>query len=193
MAARQIILAGPAAALGLLLTACGSTSTTSSQPSAPATASATSTLPGTPATASATSSQLGASAAASATSAQASVPATASPTAALSACEKFAATHTFMHLVKAQANADGSLSVTGNAATMVCGGPDDFHYDFGSKAVTGHVSAAAAVTVLNSSMQDVPITHVKFPAYLAGDMNVKVFTYTGPRAAISAMAEQFHP
>jgi hypothetical protein len=95
--------------------------------------------------------------------------------------------------VSARANADGSLSLTGNAATMVCGGPDDFHYDFGSTTVTGHVSPAAALTVLSASLQDVPIMHAKFPAYLAGDMNVKVFTYTGPLTAITAMAEQFHP
>jgi hypothetical protein len=33
----------------------------------------------------------------------------------------------------------------------------------------------------------------KFPSYLASDMNVRVFTHTGPRTAITALTEQFHP
>jgi hypothetical protein len=83
--------------------------------------------------------------------------------------------------------------VTGVAATMVCGGPDDFHYDFGPAAVTGHVLASAAIQVLSSALQLTPIKLSKFPSYLASDMNVRVFTYTGPRTAITALTEQFHP
>jgi hypothetical protein len=42
-------------------------------------------------------------------------------------------------------------------------------------------------------LQPTPISLAKFPSYLAKDMNVRVFTYTGPRTAITALAEQFHP
>jgi len=55
------------------------------------------------------------------------------------------------------------------------------------------VLASAAIQVLNSALQPTPITLAKFPRYLAGDMNVRVFTYTGPRTAITALSEQFHP
>jgi hypothetical protein len=76
---------------------------------------------------------------------------------------------------------------------MVCGGPDDFHYEDKAGTVTGHVLASATIQVLNSAIQPTPITLAKFPAYLASDMNVRVFTYTGPRTAITSLNEQFHP
>ena len=53
--------------------------------------------------------------------------------------------------------------------------------------------ASATIHVLNSALQPTPITLAKFPSYLAGDMNVRVFTYTGRRTAITALSEQFHP
>ena len=114
-------------------------------------------------------------------------------TSAASACSAFASGHTFLHLTSASENADGTLTVTGAAATMVCGGPDDFHYNFGPAAVTGHVLASATIAVLSSTLQPTPIKLGKFPSYLASDMNVRVFTYTGPRTAITALTEQFHP
>jgi hypothetical protein len=110
-----------------------------------------------------------------------------------SACSAFASGHSFLHLTSATENADGTLTVTGAAATMVCGGPDDFHYDFTSATVTGQVLASATIQVLNSALQPTPITLAKFPSYLASDMNVRVFTYTGPRTAITALSEQYHP
>ena len=114
-------------------------------------------------------------------------------TSAASACSAFASGHTFLHLTSAAENADGTLTVTGAAATMVCGGPDDFHYNFGPAAVTGHVLASATIAVLSATLQPTPIKLGKFPSYLASDMNVRVFTYTGPRTAITALTEQFHP
>jgi hypothetical protein len=114
-------------------------------------------------------------------------------TSATSACSAFASGHTFLHLTRASENADGTLTVTGVAATMICGGPDDFHYNFGPAAVTGHVLASATIAVLSSTLQPTPIKLGKFPGYLASDMNVRVFTYAGPRTAITALTEQFHP
>jgi hypothetical protein len=114
-------------------------------------------------------------------------------TAATSACDAFASGHAFLHLTSAKENADGTLTVTGVAATMICGGPDDFHYNFATVTVTGHVLASATIQVLSSTLQPTPIKIAKFPSYLASDMNVRVFTYTGPRTAITALTEQFHP
>jgi hypothetical protein len=122
---------------------------------------------------------------------EASAPATGGATP--SACTSFAAGHAFLHLASAKENADGTVTVTGQTATMICGGPDDFHYNFGTATVTGHVLASAKIQVLNSALQLTPITPAKFPSYLAGDVNVRVFAYTGPRTAITALSEQFHP
>ena len=134
-----------------------------------------------------------ASAGCAATSSSAAPTAPPTSTTTTSACTAFASGHAFLHLTRATENPDGTLTVTGVVATMVCGGPDDFHYDFGTGTVAGHVLASAAIQVLNSALQPTPITLAKFPSYLAGDMNVRVFTYTGPRTAITALSEQFHP
>jgi hypothetical protein len=104
-----------------------------------------------------------------------------------------AATHKFLHLVSATRNADGSLTVTGNSATLVCGGPDDFHYDWPTATVTGRVLSSATLRVLNSSLAETPMALPKFPAYLATDRNVRVFAFTGSLAGITGLAEQFHP
>jgi hypothetical protein len=115
------------------------------------------------------------------------------PTGTTNSCSRFAATHTFLHLTAAKENTNGALTVTGNDATMICGGPDDFHYDFASATVTGHLPSGGSLQVLNTSLRLVPITYAKFPSYLATDMNVRVFIFTGPLTAITALSEQFHP
>ncbi|HEY6492632.1 MAG TPA: hypothetical protein VIZ43_05120 [Trebonia sp.] len=182
-----------AAGLALAGTGCAATSS-SSAPAAPATSaspppSASPSVSASPApTAAASPSTVATTAAASPTAAGASA-----PTAGSAACTAFASGHAFLHLTKASENADGTLTVTGNTATMICGGPDDFHYNFGSGTVTGHVLAGARIQVLNAALQLTPTTPAKFPGYLASDMNVRVFTYTGPRTAITALSEEFHP
>jgi hypothetical protein len=118
---------------------------------------------------------------------------TSSPTATLSPCETIAATRKFLYLTAATQNADGSLTVTGNVATMVCGGPDDFHFNFGTVKVTGHVLATASLEVIGTSQNATPITLAKFPAYLATDHQTRVFIVTGSAAGITGLTEQFHP
>jgi hypothetical protein len=189
-----------AAALALAGAGCAATSASTTSASTAPTAPASSATPraSTPAAASVSPADAG-TASAAAPSAAASSPAAAgasaptASTAATSACSAFAAGHAFLHLTSATDNTDGTLTVTGVAATMVCGGPDDFHYDFGTATVTGHVLASATIQVLSSTLQPAPITLAKFPGYLASDMNVRVFAYTGPRTAVTAMTEQFHP
>jgi hypothetical protein len=76
---------------------------------------------------------------------------------------------------------------------MVCGGPDDFHYNFGAATVTGHVLASATIDVLGSTLQPTPLAVGSFPGYLVTDKNIRVFAYTGPRTAIATLTEEFHP
>jgi hypothetical protein len=183
-------------AAGLALASAGCAATSSSAaPTAPASsaspqASASVAASVSPLAAATASSAAPSTAAESPTAAGASAP---TSTATTSACTAFASGHAFLHLTRATENPDGTLTVTGAVATMVCGGPDDFHYNFGTGTVAGHVLASATIQVLNSALQSTPITLAKFPSYLAGDMNVRVFTYTGPRTAITALSEQFHP
>jgi hypothetical protein len=189
-----------AAAFALASTGCAATSSSTAPAAPPSSASrpASATAAAVSASAAATASASPAAPATAATSSTATAAATgaftpATGTTTASACSTFASGHTFLHLTRATENADGTLTVAGVAATMVCGGPDDFHYDFGTAAVTGHVLARATIQVLGSTLQPTPIKLGKFPSYLASDMNVRVFTYTGPRTAITALTEQFHP
>jgi hypothetical protein len=198
MTGTRILSAGGATvlatALALAGTGCAATSSSTAPAAPPSSARPPASAPATsvsPATATASPADSG-----TAVSPVAAVTGTGTPAAGSttsSACSAFASGHTFLHLTGAAANADGTLTVTGTAATMVCGGPDDFHYDLGTGTVTGHVLASAAIAVLSSTLQPTPITLAKFPKYLASDMNVRVFTYTGPRTAITALTEQFHP
>jgi len=192
----KVVSACAVAALGLSVTACtagagtaSSASTAAQAPGiAPASSSSTSSTPASASPVATTTTEATAS-----TAPAASTPPASSPAATANACTKFATTHTFLYLTAATEHPDGSLTVTGNRATMVCGGADDFHYNFAAATVTGQVTPSAAVQVLNASLQDIPITHAKFPSYLKTDMNVRVFIYSGPLAAITALSEQFHP
>jgi len=79
---------------------------------------------------------------------------------------------------------------------MVCGGPDDFHYDVASATVTVHAVPSAAVKVLatnSNGITDVPIAHVALPSYLAGDKNGQIFMVTGPVSGLTSVEEMFHP
>ena len=188
----KVVSACAVAALGLSVTACtaGAASSASTAAQAPGIA---------PASSSSTSSTPVSASPVATTTTETTAPASTTPastpaaTATANSCTKFAATHTFLYLKAATEHPDGSLTVTGNRATMVCGGADDFHYDFAAATVTGQVTPSAALKVLNSSLQDTPITHAKFPAYLKTDQNVRVFIYSGPLTAITALSEQFHP
>ena len=188
----KVVSACAVAVLGLSVTACtagagaaSSASTAAQAPGiAPASSSSTSSVPVSAGPVATTTTE--------ATAPASTAPAS-SPAATANPCTKFAATHTFLYLKAATEHPDGSLTVTGNRATMVCGGADDFHYDFAAATVTGQVTPSASLRVLSSSLQDIPITHAKFPSYLKADQNVRVFIYSGPLTAISALSEQFHP
>ena len=195
---RTLRRCGPAVlAAGLALAAAGCAAASSASPSAspasPANAkeSATTVTSVSPTAATVISSAPSTAAPSPVATTASSAPATSGATP--STCASFAAGHAFLHLTSAKKNADGTLTVTGQTATMICGGPDDFHYNFGTPTVTGRVLAGAKIEVLNAALQLTPIPLAKFPSYLAGDMNVRVFTYLGPRTAITGLSEQFHP
>jgi hypothetical protein len=79
---------------------------------------------------------------------------------------------------------------------MVCGGPDDFHYDVATATETIHALPSAAVQVLAASsngITDVPIDHAALPSYLTGDKNGRIFLVTGPVSGLTSLEEMFHP
>lgn len=117
----------------------------------------------------------------------------ASGTGVTTACATWAAAHTFLFVTSATPDPDGSLTVTGNNATVVCGGPDDYHYDVAAAVVTGRVLSGAGLQVLSSGAQLRPLTLPKFPAYLSTDKSTRVFMFTGALTGIATLSEQYHP
>jgi len=121
--------------------------------------------------------------------------ASASATATANPCLAFAASHTFIELTSVVTAPDGSLTLTGHPATMSCGGPDDFHYNVATSSEVAHALPGVTVQVLGTdgSTTEQTIPHAQFPSYLATDHNTRVFIFTGPLSAVTALQEQFHP
>jgi hypothetical protein len=203
MAARHVVTAFPVIVLGLLITGCHTTSAAASAPAAP---SQVASAPAPAPTASAATTPAAATTAAPAApspatsapvaSAPASAPvATVSAAGTVESCQQVAASHTYIYVAKATWNTDGSLNLTGQIATMVCGGPDDFHYAEATATVSAETSATAKLTVIGTSQnqEGEPITYQQFPGYIVNDQWTRVFEYTGPLTAITSLTEMYHP
>lgn len=192
--ARWCWLAGASVIAGtLLVSACGSSSPAASSSSSASAASSSSALA--PSVAPST--------------AAASAPAEPTPTAAVTAtmtvnpggtnnttqsCAYRAAHDSYIHITKVVAAASGALTVTGQAAKLVCGGPDDFHWNTVTATETGHTVPSASIeTFPTSKMAPEPIKASQLAGYLKTDQDTKIFLIGGPLSAMTSLQEQFHP
>jgi hypothetical protein len=98
-----------------------------------------------------------------------------------------------VYLSAARQNANGSLTVTGNRATVVCGGPDDYHYNVGAAVVTGDVLFNATLRVLTPTTDLETLTLPLFASYIPDDHNSRIFMVTGALTGITALSEVYHP
>jgi hypothetical protein len=121
-------------------------------------------------------------------------PATSSPSPSPSTCAQMAA-NTFIHITAVTNGPDGSLSLTGNPATLVCGGFDDLHYNVATTTESAHVDPGATITVWPVTVRNPPVSigPYKLASYLATDTGTRIFLVTGPLGRITGLAEQFHP
>jgi hypothetical protein len=89
----------------------------------------------------------------------------------------------------------GGFALTANGATLVCGGPDDFHWNTTSAPEIATVVKGASIEVLGNpgSTLAAPISTGQFAGYMASDHNTRIFLVTGPLDAITSLQEQFHP
>jgi hypothetical protein len=87
------------------------------------------------------------------------------------------------------------LTITGNPTQLICGGPDDFHYNFATtSSTTGHVIPGASIEVFPiSRMGTERIQPSQLAGYLKTDTDTRIFLVGGPLTAISSLQEQFHP
>jgi hypothetical protein len=111
-------------------------------------------------------------------------------------CAQMAAHNTYLYITQAQPAAGGTLTVTASPAKLICGGPDDSHYDVAKNVETGHVVAGADIEVFpttTAQMRDVPIKASALNTYLKTDSDTKIFLAGGPLSALTSLQEQFHP
>lgn len=82
-----------------------------------------------------------------------------------------------------------------SAATLVCGGADDYHYNVVSSDEDLTVVPGAVIQVLpiTETMQLQTIPASRFAGYLATDDDTRIFEITGRLDAVTKMQEQFHP
>jgi hypothetical protein len=119
--------------------------------------------------------------------------AAAAPSATPTSCARYAATHTFAEVTAAKENTDGSLTITAHRATVVCGGPDDLHYDVATPTETATVTPSGTVEMLTSVVKEQTVTHANVSACLAKDEWGRIFMVTGKLTAIAALTELYHP
>ena len=107
-----------------------------------------------------------------------------------------AAHNTYLYVTEAQPSSGGALTLAASPAKLICGGPDDSHYDVAKNLVTAHVLSNASIEVFPTTtgqMRDVPIKASQLNSYLRTDHDTKIFLVGGPVASISSLQEQFHP
>ena len=104
------------------------------------------------------------------------------------------AKHAFVHITRVRSAPGGALIITGNPSTLVCGGPDDFHFNIADSIETGHVVPGATIdTFPISKMAPERIQPSQLASYLATDQDTRIFLIGGSLSAISSLQEQFHP
>lgn len=103
------------------------------------------------------------------------------------------ATHWFAEVTAARANSDGSLSVTLHRATVLCGGPDDLHYDIATASQTGTVTPSGKLQMLTSALQEQAVARAAFGSRLSTDERGRIFEVIGTLSDITALTEMYHP
>ncbi|MGO9778888.1 MAG: hypothetical protein ACLPQY_03820 [Streptosporangiaceae bacterium] len=197
LATRRPLIVGVLAATAVLVAACSS-----SHPAAGSSAGASASAASSSAVAPATSAPSASASAPSASAAAAapSGPSATSPTAPVTpggtvdqTCAQ-KAKDAFVHITSVRSAPGGTLIITGNPSALVCGGPDDFHFNIADSIETGHVVPGATIqTFPLSKMAPERIQPSQLAAYLATDQDTRIFLIGGSLSAIGSLQEQFHP
>jgi hypothetical protein len=109
-------------------------------------------------------------------------------------CTYRAAHDVYLYITKADAAANGALTLTGQAAKLVCGGADDFHWNTVTATQTAHAVPTVSIQVFPvTKMSPQSIQPSQLAAYLKTDSDTKIFLVGGPLSAITSLQEQFHP
>ena len=113
-----------------------------------------------------------------------------------SQCEVWAKTHAFEVLSTVKRAPGGAAMLSGRRAEVVCGGPDDWHFVYGTATMTSFVPANALVEVLATTGAGIGLKAIRtsrLVRYLPRDAWTRTFQLTGPPSAITALQEVYHP
>jgi hypothetical protein len=116
--------------------------------------------------------------------------------AATTPCAQLAAHNTYLYVTQAQPSTGGALTLIASPAKLICGGPDDSHYNVAKNIVTAHLLSNASIEVFPTTtgqMREVPIKASQLNGYLKTDGDTKIFLVGGPVSSITSLQEQFHP
>jgi hypothetical protein len=105
------------------------------------------------------------------------------------------AKHTFISAVTATVSAK-KIVVHGHPATFHCGGPDDGSYRTKKATETITVLRSATITVFKQPENPSVTWKVSasaLPHWVKHNRSEPIYRIAGPKAAITAMTEQFHP
>ena len=111
-------------------------------------------------------------------------------------CAQLAARNTYLYVTQAQPSTGGALTLIASPAKLICGGPDDSHYNVAKNIVTAHLLSNASIEVFPTStgqLREVPIKAGQLNGYLKTDGDTKIFLVGGPVSSITSLQEQFHP
>lgn len=192
MASGRLVKPGAAAAVALFAAACGGNAVSSTAAVGAPTVSPSVSIPPSTAAGSPTSAP-SASTPPTTSSPAALASASASATASVQSCTSYAATHTFAEITAAKESSNGALTITAHRSSVVCGGPDDMHYNVAAATQTADVTPSATVRMLTSYVQLETVPHAAFSASLKDDVWGRIFMVTGPLSAITALTEMYHP
>lgn len=105
------------------------------------------------------------------------------------------ARHRFIAITSATVT-NTRLILHGNAAQLVCGGPDDSSYRIAKPGLTITVSTRIDVTVIAYSASGIAserIPATTLPQYLRNDHSQRIFQVNGPTDNITSISEIYHP
>ena len=193
LATRRPLIVGVIAAVAVLVAACSSSHPTAGSSASASAASSSAVAP-------ATSAPPASAPPASAAPPAPSSPRATSPTAPVTpggtvdqTCAQ-KAKDAFVNITTVRSAPGGALIITGNPSALVCGGPDDFHFNVADSIETGHVVPGATIeTFPVSKMAPERIQPSQLASYLATDQDTRIFLIGGSLSAITSLQEQFHP
>lgn len=138
--------------------------------------------------------------AASTTAASTTAPLVTSTTKGSQTCSERAHANRYIEIqsVATAAGNDPNLSVTYQAATLVCGGADDSHYDTGGPSIKADVASSTPVGILEVGSTGGPVEHQTTASQLPGTFSHLLFGHiflveADANGTIVGLQQQYHP